>query len=210
MVARHKLNGEKKKPRNKPGDFQKGNTLGYGNRGHLAKPTNRLLTRAAFRELMLIEDPKTQRTKADKLVRAVLKRGIEEGDVQVLKAFWERLEGSPLQQVAFKDFTDQPKLITKDMTPQEAALIMQGMLRRPGEAIDLEDLEEANNPVSETTPYWRSTREDEKERANGKGLEREKQPLEQDEHDEKSVRKSLHVSPYERALNHPKMRERRR
>jgi hypothetical protein len=145
---------ERKRLRLRPptrGSFKPGNQAGKGNAGNSAnvRLTNKIISRTIYHKLHAIHDLKTRRTKAEALVDAVLERGIEEGDIQVLRALVERMEGSPLQKVAFKDFTDKPeqKTINHNMTPREAERIYREMMQAPDDddAIDIEDEDEPDD-----------------------------------------------------------------
>jgi hypothetical protein len=137
---------ERKRLRLRPptsGSFKPGNQAGKGNAGNSAnvRLTNKIISRTIYHKLHAIHDLKTRRTKAEALVDAVLERGIEEGDIQVLRALIERMEGAPLQKVAFKDFSDKPeqKTIDHNMTPREAERIYREMMQAPDDDDDDDD-----------------------------------------------------------------------
>jgi hypothetical protein len=130
MVKRLMLGERKQLPNS--GSFQKGNRASVGANGNnaAARMTKRFISQSIFHHLTQL-DPRTQQRQIDRLVDAVVKRGIREGDVNVLRMLNDRMEGSPLQSVAFRDYTEQREpvpMINRNMSPQEAARIMKQML----------------------------------------------------------------------------------
>jgi hypothetical protein len=221
MVERRKpkLNGQKK-----PSGFQKGNTLAIGNPGGNTperRITRRIISREWFNELTRM-DPQTQMTTARRLIRKAIKDGLQDGvrALAVLKEGTDRIEGNAVQPLIIASMNEQTPTINRNMSPAEAEAVFRSMLRRPGEQIDIDELEE--DTVSQSTDYSRLTQSNKLSGNPEKGEKGEKQPLDErlrnatkteeldDDRDEAAVRKTLHTSPYERALNHPKMRERRR
>lgn len=144
------------------GSFKPGNQVALGNRGGQTvarRQTNQIISKSIFHALHEMDptDPKRIRTKADALVRACLKRGIQEGDIAVLKALVDRMEGSAINRVAFKDFTDEPRkyrMITSQMTDKEAFDIVQNMIREDdGEGFDESLVYESDDDVAVQQPW---------------------------------------------------------
>jgi hypothetical protein len=129
--------------------FQKGNKLAVANRGNNSqrRMTGRFISKEWY-EALIDLDPQDQIPVIRKLVRKAIKLGQESNKLQdvldLLKEGTDRTEGKavqPLITAAVKD----PRMITSDMTPGEAAKIYQDMLSG-------EDLEEYDDPPALPAP----------------------------------------------------------
>jgi hypothetical protein len=150
MVQRRKLNlnGHKKREANS-GSFKRGNVAAVGHKSGNTiahRNTRRIISKEWFKTLLEL-DPKTQMTMASRLIRKACRDGLLDGKLAlaVLEEGTNRIEGKSLQPIVTADMTESATstpLITREMSPQQAAEIFKSMLRRPGTTGDLIDLDE--------------------------------------------------------------------
>jgi hypothetical protein len=139
--------------------FQPGNTHSRGNAGNNAvrRMTGRFISKEWY-EALIDLDPVQQIPVIRRLVKAAIKHALGDGK-EALKLLIEvanRLEGQAVQQIAFADMTAQSerktKLITHDMSDQEALEIVQGMLGHEGKQRIYEDDDLAALPAPAPEP----------------------------------------------------------
>jgi hypothetical protein len=135
MVARIKLN---------KGHFQPGHTKSIGNRGYplARRQTNQFFAKTLFQELTAL-DPKEQQHQFTLIVRRAIREAKSDGPLAVrfIVDVCNRFLGSPVQPLAVRDYSDEPRKtnwIKPGMSPAEASRIFKEMLRDDGEGLDIE------------------------------------------------------------------------
>jgi hypothetical protein len=217
MVARKKLNLNRHKKREaNSGSFQKGNVAAVGHKSGNTiahRSTRRIISKEWFNALLEL-DPQSQKTMASRLIRKACRDGLLDGKLAlaVLEEGTNRIEGKSLQPIVTADMMDKPQQITPDMSPAEAERIFRSMLRRPGTQGDIIDLDEDEEYMPASLPAPK--------KPDPKPTISQRKPIEEKELDDEiqpdipadkfveNARRDLHVSPYRKALDNPRMKGR--
>lgn len=117
MVDRVKV--EKKRKGNPL--FVKGHRLSVGNKGYTLadRQVKRFITAAYIHQLQQM-DPKKKTSAVERMVRKQIKAA-EAGSLKAVKEITDRVEGRAAQAIVIEGGKNPVKIISGEMTPQEAA-----------------------------------------------------------------------------------------